>query len=164
MLRRIALLVSAVAAVVPFGGPAGAWLGARQDATVLMSTNDEARAFQEEYGFSDAIIVGDMIYLSGIVVGQASGEPLEASYDRTYRQIGAILKRAGASWDDVVDMTSYHTDLGAQLPEMKAAQKKHVKAPFPAWTAIQVVRLVPDGGLTEIKITAKKTRSGARSG
>jgi enamine deaminase RidA (YjgF/YER057c/UK114 family) len=56
----------------------------------------------------EAALVGDMIYLSGVVVGQREGESLESAYDRTYRRIGAILTRARASWDDVVDITTYH--------------------------------------------------------
>ena len=66
----------------------------------------------------------------GIVVGRRDGETLEAAYDRAYGQIGAILKRAGASWDDVVDITSFHTDVVAQMPAIAAAHKRHVKAPF----------------------------------
>jgi len=31
-------------------------------------------------------------------------------------------------------------------------------APFPAWTAIQVARLIPTNGITEIKIVAKVPR------
>lgn len=131
--------------------------GARQDATVLMATHPEARAFQERYGFADAVIAGDTIYLSGIVAGAAPDEKdLSAAYERAYRQIGDVLKRAGASWDDVVDITSFHTDVSAQLDAMAAVQRKYIRAPFPAWTAIDVDRLVPDDGLTEIKIVARR--------
>jgi enamine deaminase RidA (YjgF/YER057c/UK114 family) len=151
--RSFLLIASAAAAIVP-GGPAGA--GARQEATVLMSEDEGSRRFQEEWGYADAIVAGDTVYLSGIVVGQRQGETLEAAYDRTYRQIGAILERAGASWDDVIDITSFHTDVVAQMPAIVAAHKRHVKPPFPAWTAIDVDRLIPDGGLTEIKIVAHR--------
>lgn len=126
----------------------------RAGTTVLMSENPGERAFQERYGFSDAVIAGDTIYLSGVVVGQGPGETLEAAYERTYQRIAAILARAGASWDNVVDLTSYHTDITAQLDAMAAVHRRHVNAPFPAWTAIDVDRLVPDGGITEIKIVA----------
>jgi enamine deaminase RidA (YjgF/YER057c/UK114 family) len=130
--------------------------GERQRATVLMSENEGARKFQEQWGYSDAVVAGDTIYLSGIVVGQREGESLEAAYDRTYDQIGAILKRAGASWDDVVDITSFHTDVVAQMPAIVAAHKRRVKAPYPAWTAIDVDRLIPERGITEIKIVARR--------
>ena len=136
--------------------------GERQRATVLMSENPQGRKFQEEWGYSDAIVAGETIYLSGIVVGQREGETLEAAYDRTYDQIGAILKRAGASWDDVVDITSFHTDVVAQMPAIVAAHKRRVKAPYPAWTAIDVDRLIPERGITEIKIVARRPSAAKR--
>jgi enamine deaminase RidA (YjgF/YER057c/UK114 family) len=150
-----ALLMLAVAALA-----APAQAGERQRSTVLMSENPQGRKFQEEWGYSDAIVAGDTIYLSGIVVGQRDGESLESAYERTYAQIGAILKRAGASWDDVVDITSFHTDVVAQMPAIAAVHKRHVKAPYPAWTAIDVDRLIPDGGITEIKVVAKRPGGG----
>jgi enamine deaminase RidA (YjgF/YER057c/UK114 family) len=150
----------AAALLIVVASPALA--GERQRSTVLMSENPQGRKFQEEWGYNDAIIAGDTIYLSGIVVGQRDGESLEAAYERTYGQIAAILKRAGASWDDVVDITSFHTDITAQMPAIVAAHKRHVKAPYPAWTAIDVDRLIPERGITEIKIVARRPGSGAR--
>ena len=149
---RAGLLLAALAAALP--SPAAAQ--ARQQATVLMSENDEERRFQEEWGYADAIVAGDTIYLSGIVAGQREGETLEAAYERTYARIGAVLRRAGASWDDVVDITSYHTDITVQMPAIVAVHRRHVTAPFPAWTAIDVDRLIPDRGITEIKIVARR--------
>ena len=128
----------------------------RSAETVLMSEHEGTRRFQEETGWSDAVIAGDTIYLSGVVVVQREGETLEAAYDRTYRQAAAILARAGASWDDVVDVTSYHTDVAAQFRAMSNVHRRYVRAPFPAWTAIDVDRLLPPDGLTEIKIVARR--------
>jgi len=153
-MRRTHLIVAATLTFVPIGGPADA--GERQRATVLMSENEKAREFQENWGFSDAIITGETIYLSGVVVGLRPGETdLKAAYDRVYKRIGAVLIRAGASWDDVVDMTSFHTDVDAQIDAMASIQKIYVKAPFPAWTAIGVAKVL-GGGITEIKVTARK--------
>ena len=55
-----------------------------------------------------------------------------------------------------LQMTSYHTDIAAQFEAMAAVHRRHVQAPFPAWTAIDVDRLVPEGGITEIKIVARR--------
>ena len=129
---------------------------ARTDETVLMSDHPGARQFQDQYGFSDAVIAGDLIFLSGIVAGNRNGGDLEASYENAYRIIGSILKRAGASYDDIVDITSFHVDVKAELDALSKVQKKYLKAPYPAWTAIDVDRLLPDDGLTEIKIIARK--------
>lgn len=130
--------------------------GARQQAKVLMATEPEAAKVEQEYGFADAVVSGDTVYLSGVVAAVRPGETdLKAAYSRAFERIGAILARAGASWDDVVDLTTYHTDLTTQLPPITAVKHRYIKAPFPAWTAIQVSRLVPDSGITEIKIVAR---------
>jgi len=121
-----------------------------------MSEEAGERRFQEETGYSDAVVAGDTIYLSGVVVGLREGEELAAAYDRTYARIGAILERAGAGWGDVVDITSYHTDISAQFQAMVSVHRRYVRAPFPAWTAIDVDRLIPERGITEIKIVARR--------
>lgn len=127
-----------------------------------MSEDEGERRFQEQLGYADAVVAGDTIYLSGVVVGQRDGETLEAAYERTYLHIGAILKRAGASWADVVDVTSFHTEVNAQIQAMAAVQKKHMGGRIPAWTAIDVDRLIPDRGITEIKIIARRPAAAAR--
>jgi enamine deaminase RidA (YjgF/YER057c/UK114 family) len=152
------LLVSAAAAT-----PSAAGAQARQQSSVLMSENEGERAFQERTGYSDAVIAGDTIYLSGVVVGQREGETLEAAYERAYQRIATILRRAGASWDDVVDITSYHTDITTQFEAMTAVHRRHVHPPFPAWTAIDVDRLIPERGITEIKIVARRPAAATRN-
>ena len=148
-------LLAFTAPLAALAAPAAAQVR-QEGATVLMSEHEGARKFQENWGFSDAVIVGDDIYLSGIVAGTGPGETgTEAAYERVYAQIGAVLKRAGGSWDDVVDMTSFHTDVEAQIETMAKVHKRHVKAPYPAWTAIGVSKVL-GGGITEIKVVAKR--------
>ena len=136
-----------------------AFAGARQDAKVIMNEDPKGRAFQEAWGYCESIKTGDTVYLSGVVAGTLTGETdFKRSYEQAFERIGVILQKAGASWDDVVDITTFHTDLGAQMPAIVAVKNKYVKPPFPAWTAIQVTRLIPDNGITEIKIVAKVSK------
>ncbi|HEV2569729.1 RidA family protein [Sphingomonas sp.] len=123
-----------------------------------MTEHPQGRQNQEDWGYADAVVSGDMIYLSGVVAGQREGETVEASYTRTFERIAGILARAGASWDDVLEMTSYHTDLQSQMPAIVAVKKRFVKPPALAWTAIEITRLIPDRGITEIKVIARKSK------
>lgn len=140
--------------------PASAQAGSRQDAKVTLSDNAQMRQIQEDWGFADAVVAGDTVYLSGVVAGVRPGEAdLKLAYDRAFKQMGKILERAGASWDDVVDITSFHTDLTTQMPAIVAVKKQYVRNPPPAWTAIEIARLIPDAGITEIKLVAKLPRT-----
>ncbi|TRW17184.1 RidA family protein [Glacieibacterium frigidum] len=130
---------------------------ARDPANVIMPTDPRALAQQQQYGYAGAVIAGDTIYLSGVIAGPAATPAdMEPAYERAFAQIPAILKRSGASWDDVVDMTTYHTDLAGQAAAISAVKNRYVKAPFPAWTAIQISKLFEPSGITEIKVVARK--------
>jgi enamine deaminase RidA (YjgF/YER057c/UK114 family) len=136
--------------------PAAAHAGSRQQATVLLSEDPEERKFQQDWGYADAVVTGDMVYLSGVVAGLRPGETdLKLAYERAFARIGKVLERSGASWDDVVDITSFHTDLTTQMPAIVAVKKTYMRDPPPAWTAIGVSRLIPNNGITEIKIIAR---------
>lgn len=130
--------------------------GERARATVLMSEDPATLALQKANGFADAVVAGRDVYLSGAMTTLEAGETdLEAAYVRTFEAIARTLKNAGASWDDVVEITSFHTDLTSQMPAIVAVKSRYVKEPHAAWTAIGVSRLVADAGITEIKVIAK---------
>jgi enamine deaminase RidA (YjgF/YER057c/UK114 family) len=133
--------------------------GTRQDAKVVMDADPEGAKYQTDWGYASAIRVGDTVYLSGVVAGVREGETdLTLGYERAFKKIGETLKSAGVSWDDVVDITTFHTDLTTQMPAIVVVKNRYIKAPFPAWTAIQVARLIPTNGITEIKIVARVSR------
>lgn len=153
MMSLVALLLAAAAQP-----------GAREQAVTIMPDDPQMRKIHEDWGFSQAIVAGDTVYVSGVVVGAPRpGSDLQAAYEQGFTRIGEILTRAGASWADVVEITSYHTDVTSQMPAMIEVKHRHVKAPFPAWTAIEVARLIPDRGITEIKVTARLARPAPRS-
>ena len=124
----------------------------------IMPEGGPGLEIMEQFGFSEAVIHGDTVYLSGVIAGPApEGMTREEAYDATFQYIGSVLARAGSSWDDVVDMTTYHVDIDASLPAIAAVKNKYVKAPFPAWTAIDIDRLFAPQGEVEIKVTARVT-------
>jgi enamine deaminase RidA (YjgF/YER057c/UK114 family) len=139
-----------------------AFAGARQEAQVVMATNPAELKFQQDWGYASAVVSGDLVTLSGVVAGVRPGETdLRAGYARAFERIGATLHDAGVSWDDVVDITSFHTDLTTQMPAIVAVKSQYIKPPYPTWTAIQVARLIPDNGITEIKIVARRPQQAA---
>lgn len=129
----VVLLPAALASAQPAAPPQGS----RSHGTVILSTDERVRQFQEQAGYSDATAVGGMVFLSGVVAAPRPGETgFEPAYTRAFDQIGQILGRVGCSWGDVVDITSFHTDVPTQMPAMVAVKQRYVVAPYPAWTAV----------------------------
>lgn len=132
---------------------------ARPPQNVVMPERPESRRIFTEWGFAEAVVDGDRVWLSGVVAGLRKGETLadqEAAYDRAFRMLGDVLARSGSDFDGVVELTTFHTDLPAQLDAFVKVKHRYIREPFPAWTAIDIDRLVPDNGLVEIKLVARR--------
>ena len=108
--------------------------------------------------FSQAIEVGGFLYFSG-QVGQepATGTVVEggiaAETERVFRNLAAILKAAGRSFDDVVRAGVYLTNI-SDFVAMNGIYAKHFNQPFPARTTIGVAAL-PLGACVEIDLVVK---------
>lgn len=114
---------------------------------------------RDEYHYTPAVRAGDFVFISGVVAGRRPGETTdEGAFDRAFRVVGDVLASAGADWSKVVEMTTYHTELVPQLDLFGQVKDRYVSAPYPAWTAIDVDRLLPDGGLVEIRVIAYAPR------
>jgi enamine deaminase RidA (YjgF/YER057c/UK114 family) len=78
--------------------------------------------------YSDAVRVGDLVLLSGVV----SGDPDPAQQFRgIFERIDRILQEAGSGLDQIVDMTTYHVDM-----------HEHIDA----FIEVTVIAAVGDGG------------------
>ena len=156
----MARIVLPITGLVLMGAATAA--AARAPEQVVMPTAPANRALFEKWGLAEAVIDGDRIYLSGVVAGLRGTETdPSAGFDRAFKTIADILDRSGATWDDVVDMTTYHTDLPSQMEAFIAVKHNYVRGPFPAWTAIDIDRLVPERGLVEIKVVARRPAGAA---
>ena len=129
--------------------------GARQQAQVVMPENARQRQFQEMVGYADAVVSNGEVHVSGVPAYLAPGETdTEKAYTRAFEALGKTLQRAGVSWDDVVSMTTYHTDPAAQIETFAKVKARYMKAPPPAWSAIGTSALLQPGGLVEIALIA----------
>jgi len=118
----------------------------------------------EQYHYSPAVRAGDFLYLAGVVASLPMDENgriadpteanLEAAYEEAFQTIAYILDAAGADWSNVFELSTFHTDLPSQIATFAAVKDRYVPAPYPAWTAIDIDRLYPDSGVTEIKVIA----------
>jgi 2-iminobutanoate/2-iminopropanoate deaminase len=107
--------------------------------------------------FSQAVLSGDFLYLSG-QVGQnpASGQlvagGVEAQAEQIFSNLQAVLAAAGKSLADVVRVGVFLTDL-QDFAAVNAIYARHFSPPFPARTTIAAAAL-PLGAAIEIDLIA----------
>jgi enamine deaminase RidA (YjgF/YER057c/UK114 family) len=129
--------------------------GARQQANVIMPQDERQRQFQQQFGYADAIVSNGVVYLSGVPAYLAPGEnDMEKAFTRAFENMGESLKRAGVTWDDVVQLTSVHTDVNAHIEAMVKVKNRFMTGKPPAWTAVGTNGLLQPGGIAEITIVA----------
>lgn len=102
--------------------------------------------------YSQAIRVGDTVYLSGQIgldpAIMQMVEGIEAQVHRVFQNLRAVAIAAGSSLDDLVKLNVYLTDLGhfAKVNEIMAT---YFRQPYPARAAVGVAAL-PRAALVEM--------------
>lgn len=123
-----------------------------------MANHDD---WTESFKYSDFVRAGDLIFLSGQVgvdaTGQSPVDPAE-QYRLAFESIGRVLESAGCRPEHVVDMMSYHTNYPEHMAEFIAAKAAFQGDARPAWTAVGVAKLGMPETLVEIKVTAHASR------
>ena len=106
--------------------------------------------------YSQGIRVGNTVYVSGQTpVDPENGtipEGIAAQTGRGMKNVEAILKAAGCSMEDVVEVSVFLQDMN-DFKAMNKVYKGFFSEPFPTRAAVEVARL-PLDVLVEIKATA----------
>ena len=103
--------------------------------------------------YSQAVRTGDTVYLSGQTpLDPASGLLVEGDIAtqarRAFDNLKAVCEAAGGSFDDVVRVGLYLTDLG-QFGEVNAVMAGYFETPYPARSTVEVSAL-PKGARFEV--------------
>lgn len=138
-------------AVVSLMAGAASADGARDRADIIVP--ERMQGTYDSWHFAPAVKIDGRVYLSGVVATPIDGD-LQAGYHRAWRRIQEVLREAGASLDDIVEMTTYHTDLKGQLSDFSMVKDDYIRPPYSAWTAVGVTELATPHGVTEIKVIA----------
>lgn len=114
-------------------------------------------ALYEAHRYSAAVRSGDLLFVSGQVGSREDGSPepfFEDQVRRAFANLRAVLAAAGCTFDDVVDVTTFHTDPEAQIETVMAVREAEIgEPPYPNWTAVGVNWLA--GFDFEIKVIAR---------
>jgi 2-iminobutanoate/2-iminopropanoate deaminase len=107
--------------------------------------------------YSQAIKAGNLLFLSGQIpldpqTGALVDGGIEPQTRQVFRNIGAILSAAGATFDHVVTVGVFLADMD-DFAKMNAIYAEYFTSPAPARATVQVARL-PRDCRVEIQVTA----------
>ncbi|HEY7621336.1 MAG TPA: RidA family protein [Solirubrobacteraceae bacterium] len=107
--------------------------------------------------YTDAVIAGDTLYISGIVPvdadGNVVGDDIAAQARRVFDNMALVLAAAGATPADVVKVTVYLLDVDDR-PAINPVRQEFFGSARPASTLVEVSRLAVPGALLEIEAIA----------
>lgn len=117
-------------------------------------------ALSAPHGYSHVVVVrsGRTIYLAGQVPLDRNGAlvgagDLAAQTRQVFENMKAALSAAGASYADVVDMTTYLTDV-SQIDAYRKVRDQYMSAPLPAASLVEVKSLFRKDVMIEISAVA----------
>jgi len=115
------------------------------------------RALYDRNRYSPAVKANGLLFVSGQVGSREDGSPepdLKAQVRAAFENLNAILKAAGCSFDDVVDVTVFMVNPESTFETVwEVVPQYWGEAPHPALTAVGVTWLY--GFQFEIKVVAK---------
>jgi 2-iminobutanoate/2-iminopropanoate deaminase len=129
--------------------------------TINKETKSLGMPWEKEYGYAQAVKVGDTIYLSGQVSHDDRGNivglrDMEVQMRQAYTNIQKVLAQYGATMDNVVDEVLFVTDMDtAFAAAVKCRREVFSGTPVVASTIVQIQRLAFPELLIEIRCVAK---------
>jgi 2-iminobutanoate/2-iminopropanoate deaminase len=130
-----------------------------------MTINKEVKSlgmpWEKEYGYAQAVKVGDTIYLFGQVGHDGKGKivgigDMEAQMRQAYANIQKLLAQYGTTIDNIVDEILFVKDMDATFAAaVKCRDNVFSGTPVVPSTIVQIQRLAFPDLLVEIKCVAK---------
>ncbi len=118
---------------------------------------EEMREIVARAGYAPAVKVGATIYVVG-QVGRNNDLQVITNPEQQFRAIWdnlrIVLGAANCSFDDVVEMTSYHVEMSKHMDVFRTVKNEVFPKGTYAWTCIGVSELAHPGLLAEVKCVA----------
>lgn len=117
--------------------------------------NPGSEATYRDWHYSQAVRVDDLVIVSGQV---AQGLDIETQPRGAFEKLFKVLAAGGATMEDVVELTTFHTDM-TDLHRFAKVKDEFFPRNYPAWTAVGVTALVSPQAKVEVRAVAVR-RSG----
>lgn len=106
--------------------------------------------------YSQAIVVGDMVYTSGQIPldpesGSIVGTTITEQAEQVMKNLTAVLEAAGTSFENAVKTTCFLADMG-DFAAFNEVYAKHITS-APARSCV-AVKTLPKGALVEVEVVA----------
>lgn len=129
------------------------------DSTAIIPA--DMQAYHDDWKMSPGLACGDFVFLTGFTGANSSGhmsaDP-EEQMRNAFRKVELVLSEAGLDFGAVVEMTTYHVGLRTHLQLFKDVRSEFVRAPYPAWTAIEVAGFVHEDAIVEVRVIASRKK------
>lgn len=116
---------------------------------------------RKRFGYSQAVKIGDRVEVSGQGGWNDAGEFPESITDeitQAFGNVGRTLAVAGAGWEHVIHVNSYHVGLDRQHKQILRVMTEHFRQYMPhhepVWTCLGVAALADPKMRVEIRVTA----------
>lgn len=122
---------------------------------VISTTNAPAAIgpYSQAVEFDNMLITSGQLGLDPKTGAFVEGGVTEQT-EQVFRNLKAILDKAGYTFDHVIKTTCFLADM-ADFAAMNAVYEKHFSGAFPARSAV-AVKTLPKNGLIEIEVIARK--------
>jgi len=118
---------------------------------------ESLRLLVERAGYAPAVKVGKTLYCAGQVGRTPDLEVIqdpEQQFRAAWENLRVVLAAGGCTFEDVVDLTTFHVDLHRHMPVFRAVKDAVFPRGTCAWTCLGVAELARAGLLAEIKCIA----------
>jgi len=117
---------------------------------------ESMKVIRERFHYNPGVLVGETLHIAG-QVGRDENmnvvEGTEAQMTQAFENLKKVLTEAGATFDDIVDMTTYHVEM-RDIGLFMKVKDRYFTNKVPAWTGVGVTCLAFPGLRVEIKCTA----------
>jgi reactive intermediate/imine deaminase len=119
---------------------------------------DPGWSWDDSLYFSQAVRVGDLLFIAGQVAINTNGEivgknDIIAQTTQIFKNLAAILERAGGTIQNIVELTGFITD-AEKIPEVRDMLSTLFPKDFPARTMVVVKALAHENLMLEIRAVA----------
>jgi len=120
---------------------------------------DPGWKWDDNFPLSQGLKIGNFLFLSGQVSVDSEGRvvgkgDLKTQTRQVFENMKTVLEKAGATFDNIVKMTTYFTTDIHNYEDYFAVRREYFKGSNPASTGVQVAALAFEGLMLEVEAIA----------